>query len=234
MTVPPSASRAAPYRVRLSGRALPGGVSPAPVTPAGQRWPGFHPGATHAGHGPPYTRPMAVQMAPSILAADFARLAGRGRGGRRRGRLAARGRHGRPLRAQPHHRPAGGGVAAQARRPAAGLPPDDQDPDRWAPGLRRGRGAERHHPRRGRPAPVRHAADDPRGRRPGRAGAQPGHPGRAVRRPAARDRHAAADDGGAGVRRPALPGPGAAEAAPGPCAGRPATAARCGCRWTAG
>ena len=38
--------------------------------------PGFTPGATHAGHGPPSTLgAMAVQMAPSILSADFARLA---------------------------------------------------------------------------------------------------------------------------------------------------------------
>jgi len=38
--------------------------------------PGFTPGVTHAGRGPPSTLgPMAVQMAPSILSADFARLA---------------------------------------------------------------------------------------------------------------------------------------------------------------
>src|SRR4029077_18920354 len=38
--------------------------------------PGFTPGVTHAGRGAPSTLgPMAVQMAPSILSADFARLA---------------------------------------------------------------------------------------------------------------------------------------------------------------
>ena len=52
--------------------------TPAPVTrgrgPALAR--DFTPGATHAGRGPPSTLgPMAVQMAPSILSADFARLA---------------------------------------------------------------------------------------------------------------------------------------------------------------
>lgn len=55
------ASRAAPYRVRAGGRG---------------REPRFTPGATHAGRGAPFTLArMAVQMAPSILSADFARLA---------------------------------------------------------------------------------------------------------------------------------------------------------------
>src|SRR5215468_5280218 len=71
-TLPVPAARAGPS---------PGPLSlPVPVTPggasAGRGWPGFTPGATHAGRGPPSTLgPMAVQMAPSILSADFARLA---------------------------------------------------------------------------------------------------------------------------------------------------------------
>ena len=43
-----------------------------------------------------------LKVAPSILAADFGRLADRDREGRRRDRLAARRRDGRPLRPEPH------------------------------------------------------------------------------------------------------------------------------------
>src|SRR5215472_3476409 len=60
--LPPLASRAAPYRL--------------PLTPARRREPRFPPGATRAWRGPPFRLgAMAVQMAPSILSADFARLA---------------------------------------------------------------------------------------------------------------------------------------------------------------
>ena len=54
----------------------------------------------------------SMKIAPSILAADFAEP--RRRGGPRpaRGRPAARRRDGRPLRAEPHDRRAGGGVPA--------------------------------------------------------------------------------------------------------------------------
>ena len=51
---------------------------------------------------------MAVQISPSILSADFARLADEAAAVARRCGLAARGRHGQPLRAEPHPRPAGG------------------------------------------------------------------------------------------------------------------------------
>ena len=52
----------------------------------------------------------------------------RGGPGRRRRRLAPRRRHGQPLRAQPHPRPAGRRVAAQGHTAAARLPPDDRGP----------------------------------------------------------------------------------------------------------
>src|SRR6266487_1237511 len=75
---PPSASRPAPYRVRLSSRGFPSRVAPRHRSRGARAGAGPrpHPGATHAGRGAPSTLgPMAVQMAPSILSADFARLA---------------------------------------------------------------------------------------------------------------------------------------------------------------
>ena len=82
---------------------------------------------------------MGVQIAPSILSADFARLAdevaavGAGR------RLGARRRDGQPLRAQPDPRAAGRRGAAQDQPAAARLPPDDRGPGPLGAGLRRGR-----------------------------------------------------------------------------------------------
>ena len=70
---------------------------------------------------------------------------------------------------------------------------------------------QRHLPRRGRAAPVRLARDlRAHGVRAGMA-LRPATAGRAVRRPAARAGHAAADDGRARLRRPGVPRPGAAE-----------------------
>ena len=56
------------------------------------------------------------------------RPAGRGGRGRRGRRLAARRRDGRPLRAEPHPRPAGGGEPAEGDRHPDGLPSDDRRP----------------------------------------------------------------------------------------------------------
>ncbi len=136
---------------------------------------------------------MAAQIAPSILSADFARLGRRG-GGHRRRRLGARRRHGQPLRAQPDAGAAGRRVAAEAHRPAGGLPPDDRGPGPLGPRFRRGRRPQRHLPRGGG-ARADPAGPQPAGRgRPGRVGAQAGDARRALRRPAARDRHAARHD----------------------------------------
>ena len=115
----------------LTGSGRPAGPSraafrPAPVTRREPRWPAIHPrrhprGARAAVYTRPYGRPDGAEHPVRRLRPARQR----GRGGLRGGRLAACGRHGQPFRAQPHHRPAGGGVAAQAHRPAAGLPPDD-------------------------------------------------------------------------------------------------------------
>src|SRR5262249_59458310 len=54
----------------------PTGSRPPRPDPARRRGPRFPPVPPRAGRGPPFTLgPMAVQMAPSILSADFARLA---------------------------------------------------------------------------------------------------------------------------------------------------------------
>ena len=58
--------------------------------------------------GEPLMKPRAVQIAPSLLSADFARARRRHRGGRtRRRRHDPRRRDGRPLRPEHHDRPAG-------------------------------------------------------------------------------------------------------------------------------
>ena len=76
---------------------------------------------------------MSVQIAPSILSADFAALGDAvARGRTRRRRSHSRRRDGRPLRPEHHHRPAGREVA-EARR--ADVPLDVHlmitDPDRY-------------------------------------------------------------------------------------------------------
>ncbi len=77
-----------------------------------------------------------VKIAPSILSADFSRLGADIARVSRRGRPPPRRRDGRPLRAQPHDRPAGGGVAAAADRPVPRLSPDGRQPRRAARRLR--------------------------------------------------------------------------------------------------
>ena len=172
----------------------------------------------------PSAEPM---IAPSILSADFARLGDEAEAVSRR-RLAARRRHGRPLRAEPDPRAAGGAEPAPGHRPAAGLPPDDRRPGPLGAGLRRGRrGATSPSTSRPRADPVQTARDHPRRRGAGRAGGQAGHPARALPRPAARVRHAAGDDRRARLRRPGVHGRGAAQGAAGPRS--TSTPATCGC-----
>ena len=178
---------------------------------------------------------MTVQIAPSILAADFARLADEAAAVAECRRLAPRRRHGRPLRAQPHPRPAGRRGAAQARQPAAGLPPDDRGPGPLGARLRRGRRAERDHPRRGRRS--RRCARCGRSARPGPGPAWRINPATPVEPYA--DLLAEVDMlllmtvepgfGGQHFLDLVLPKIRRARRA-----GRAATAARCGCRWTAG
>ena len=178
---------------------------------------------------------MGVQISPSILSADFARPRRRVRAGRRCCRLAARRRHGQPLRAEPDARPAGRRGARWRRSPTAGrLPPDDRGPRPVGTGVRRGRCRLGHLPRRGGRCPGAAGPVAARRRSARRHGPQARHPDRAVRRPAARDRHGAADDRRAGIRRPVVPRRRACRrsAAPGSCcvAG---TTSTCGCRSTA-
>ncbi len=74
-------------------------------------------------------QPVSVQIAPSILSADFAALGAGSRGRRaRRRRPDPRRRHGRPLRAEHHDRPAGRARRSQGRDGAARRAPDDRGP----------------------------------------------------------------------------------------------------------
>ena len=108
------------------------------------------------------------------------------------------------------------------------------DADRWAPDYAdAGAGSVTFHVEAAT-APVRLARTPARARRPRGHGAAPGHRGRAVRRPAGRAGHAAADDGGARLRRPGVPRPGAAEDPGRPRAGQGPRPATCGSRSTAG
>ena len=69
-----------------------------------------------------------IELAPSILSADFAHLATQvqaaAEGG---GERDPCGYHGRAFRSQHHDRTASGKVVAQDHRFAAGLPPDDRE-----------------------------------------------------------------------------------------------------------
>ena len=100
---------------RTSGLAWPGSAASPGCSPTGERRRRLDSGTCRAD-------------GPQHPVRRFRPAGRRGGRGHRRGRLAARGCHGQPLRAQPHPRPAGGRGAAQARRAAAGLPPDDRGP----------------------------------------------------------------------------------------------------------
>ena len=147
-----------------------------------------------------------LTIAPSLLAADFARLRDEVAGDRgRRRRLAASRHHGRPFRPQPQLRPAGAASAPPAHPPAIRRPLDDQ-PGRSLPRrLRRGR--RRPHPPapRGRAAPAPLAAGHPRARQARRRGAEPRHPGRGRCLAARTGRHRAGDDRQSRIRRAGFP-----------------------------
>ena len=114
---------------------------------------------------PCHAQPM---IAPSILAADFSRLADEIAAVHGR-RLGARRRDGQPLRAEPDARPSGGGEPARGHRHPDGLPSDDRRPRPVGAALRRGRRLQRHVPRRGDRQPGRRRPRHPRRGRQGRA-----------------------------------------------------------------
>ena len=121
-----------------------------------------------------------MKIAPSILSADFAALGRRHRaGGGRRRRPAPRRRHGRPLRAQPDDRPAGGRGHPEAHPAAARRPPDDRGARALGGDLRQGGRRSHHRPRRGLRAPAARPGPDPGGRGPAGGRPQPLHAPRA-------------------------------------------------------
>src|ERR1700730_4878594 len=185
------------------------------------------PGTSLTREGPAaYTRPHVCPNGTKHPVLGLRQAGRRGRGGLRCRRMAARRCHGQPLRAEPYDRPPRGRGAAQARQPATGLSSDDRGSRPLGAGLRGGWRAERHHPCGGGRVAGADAPDDQVSGGTGRTRAQSRDPGGAVRRSAAGDRHAAADDRRARVRRSAVPGLGAAEAAPRPRACQPARRGR--------
>ena len=148
--------------------------------------------------------PNEILLAPSILAADYAVLADEVARVRSEVGLGARRPDGRPLRAEPLHRTAGGDLAPQAHGPVPGLPSDGHRPRVLARAARRGRREPVQRPRRARrpdgAARAHPGSRDAGGSRDRRADAVRG--GRALpRRP---DRPPARDDDHRGLRRPAV------------------------------
>ena len=154
---------------------------------------------------------MGVQISPSILSADFTDLAGEV------ARIAPRADWVHVDVMDNHFVPnlTIGLPVVERLAEVSALPLDVHlmidDADRWAPGYAEAGARSVTFHVEAATAPVRLARDPARARGPGRHGAAPGHPRRAVRRPARRAGHAAADDGRAGLRRPEVPRPRAAE-----------------------
>ena len=139
---------------------------------------------------------MSVLLAPSILSADFAAL-GAGHCGRRarRRRSDSRRRHGRPLRAEHHHRAAGRGVDQTCRHCAARRAPDDHGSGSLHRGVRRRRRLDDLGARGGAAASAPHGARHQGARRQGGRRPEPVDARRGARRDCCRCRLRARDVG---------------------------------------
>ena len=158
----------------------------------------------------------------------------RGGQGPLRGGLGARRPDGRPLRAEPLHRTAGGDLAPQAHGPVPGLPSDGHRSRVLARAARRGRREPVQRPRRARrpdgAARAHPGSRDAGGDRDRRADGVRG--GRALpRRP---DRPPARDDDHRGVRRPAVRAPSTCRRSNAPRRPGPPAGSASGSRSTAG
>ena len=131
-----------------------------------------------------------------------------GRGGARhrpgRLRLGARRRHGRPFRAQHHHRARRGGRHPPAHQEGARRAPDDRAGRSLHRGVRQGRLRHHHRARGSRPASRPLAAADPLARQEGRRLAHAADAGERDRLRARPARPDPGDDGEPGLRRPGL------------------------------